>query len=57
MSRKFISQDAKAWIKPLSVSIWTAEKNLDRFHQESRYYKLCVKKTDVVFEQRDFSFK
>ena len=57
MSKKFVNQAAKVWIKPLSLSIRAAEKNLNRVDPSSRYYKFGCKKTHVVFEQLDLNFK
>jgi len=46
-----------ALIKPLSLSIWAAEENLNRVHQASRCCKFGCKKTHVVFEQLELNFK
>jgi len=56
MSRKFVNQAAKVESSRL-VCQFERQKNLNRVHQSSRYYKFGCKKTHVVFEQLDLNFK
>ena len=52
MSRKFVNQAAKVWIKPLSLSIWAAEKISIEFISQAAIRSLVIKNSSGLWIAR-----